>query len=195
MATALTVYMSNAVSATLSTANKLYVTSGSPSTTQTYTTIGNNITGYGEIPAQGASSGWAATSTIGNPTGKGWFLDATTLESKAIIDGNWSGAVRLNAAQGSGNPQAGTLTGDIVLRAFRYSGGTYTQIVASVLATQALTTAFTTYSMPSTPGDVMTFATGDKLYIDLWFRCTINTNFNAAQGVRLNRQSTDTGTT
>ncbi|HEX2614002.1 MAG TPA: hypothetical protein VHL10_00795 [Nitrososphaera sp.] len=192
MAVALTTYFANAASNVLATANQLYyANSGSGSTTQCYVTIGNNVTGFGELPAQGAASGWAASGSIGSPTGKGFFLSA--LKFQQIVAGNWSAAIRLNAAQGSGTPQAGTLTGDIYVRAFNYSLGVYTQIVSMVLAAQTLNTTFTTYTLPSTAASASIFTSqpASFLYIDCWFNCLTNANANALQGIRFNRLTTD----
>jgi hypothetical protein len=190
--TALTVYFANAASSTLSTADQLYTVAGVPPTTQSYTTIGNNVTGWGEIDPQGASS-WAASGSIGTPTGNGFLYDVTALEGKQIAAGNWTPTIRLNASQGSGAPQAGTLTGTITIRGYvRSSTGVYTAIFSSTLTSQTLTATFATYSLPATAASAVNFGTGDKLYHDIWFNCTGNTNANASQGIRLNRLSTDT---
>jgi hypothetical protein len=195
MTTALTVYLASAAATTITTADQLYTTSGTPTTTQSYSKIGNNVTGYGEIESQANNANtWAASGSIGSPTGKGFLLDVTTLESQQIVSGNWTPSVRLNAAQGSGAPQAGTLVGDIYMRAYKYSGGTYTLIVTCSLTAQTLNTTFTTYTLTAASGSTTNFSTGDKLYVDIWFNCTTNTNAVAAQGVRLNRLSTDTTT-
>lgn len=189
----LTFYMANAASSTLSSSDQLYTTSGSPLTNATYILIGNNVTGWGEIVAQGTSSAWAAAGSIGNPTGKGFLYDSTSLEMQQFLAGNWSPSIRLNASQYPTFTQAGTLVGDIVRRAFkRSSSGVYTQIVSSTLTAQTLTGTFATYVLPAVSTSIVTtFGAGDKLYLDQWFNCTQNANANANQGIRLNRLSTD----
>jgi hypothetical protein len=190
VSTALSTYYAFAASSTLSTANKLYTgTGGSPTTAQNLTTI-NGSTGFGEIPAQGSASAWAAGGSIGSPTGKGFFLDATTLDGQDLIAGNYSGIIRFNTQA------TGTVTADIYVRVHRYHPGTttYTQIVSMVLTAQSITNTITSYSLPSTSvGSNTSFATGDKLYIDTWLNITTNTS-SAGQQIKHNRQSTDTTT-
>ena len=194
--TALTTFLTNAASATLATANQLYSTSGSPATTNTYSRVGT-ATGYGELVSQGTTGAWAAGGSISAPTGKGFLFDVTTLEGQQFAAGNWSGTVRLNCAQnGNAAPNAGTLTADIIMRAYkRSSGGTYTNIVTITLAGQTIPSGFTSFSLPTTAGSAMTFTTGDKLYVDVWLNVTANANASAVQDVRFNRLSTDTGGT
>ncbi len=190
----LTLYMANAASATLPSANQLYAgASGSPATNATYTLIGNNVTGWGEIVAQGTSSAWAQAAFIGNPTGKGFLYDSTSLEMQQFLAGSWVPSIRLNASQVPNFAQAGILVGDITRRAFkRSSSNIYTPIVSSTLTQQTLTGAFTTYTLPAGVANAVTaFGVGDKLYLDQWFNCTQNANGSALQGIRFNRLSTD----
>ncbi len=193
--TALTGYLAAAASTTLSTANQLYTVanSGTPTNTWTYSLIGT-ATGYGEVTSQGASSAWAASGSIGTPTGKGFLYESTNLEGQTIAAGNWSALVRLNGAQnGDAASQAGTLTADIIVRAYkRSSGGTYTSIVSMTLAAQTIPAAYTTFTLPATSASSVAFSTGDKLYVDIWLNVTANSNGSAVQDVRLNRESTDT---
>lgn len=195
MSTSLTVYLSNAVSSTLANADKLYIASGSPANTQSYSKIGNNITGYGEIESRANNANtWAASGSIGSPTGKGFLWDVTTLEGQQLLSGNWTPSVRLNASQSSGTPQAGTLTGDIYVRAYKYNASVYTLIVTCSLAGQTINSTFTTYAITAASGSLTSFVTGDKLYMDIWVNCLTNANANGNQGIRLNRLSTDTTT-
>jgi mannan endo-1,4-beta-mannosidase len=196
-ATALSVYLAAASSATLSTADQLYITPEASAnlapTTWTYTLVGT-ATGYGEICAQGSATAWAGAGSIGTPTGKGFFLDPSVLNltTNQINAGNWSASVRLNCAQGGDtSAQAGSLTSDIIMRAFKYNSGTYTPIVTMTLTGAALTSAFTTFSLPASSASAVTFASGDVLYIDIWGNITANANSSAVQDIRLNRLSTD----
>jgi len=192
--TALTTFLTNTASATLATANQLYSISGNPATTNVYNRVGT-ATGYGECTAQGTTGAWAAGGTLPAPTGKGFLFDVTTLEGNQFAAANWNGTVRLNCAQnGNAAPNAGTLTADIIMRAYKRSGGgVYTSIVTITLAGQTIPSGFTSFSLPTTAGSAMTFSTGDKLYVDVWLNVTANTNANALQDVRFNRLSTDTG--
>ena len=178
------VEIANAVSSTLSTANQLYtINGGTPSSVNPLTTI-NNSTGWGEMPSQGSGAAWPSLGAIGAPTGKGFFLDSSILDSQSLFAGNWTGSTRISAQA------AGTISGTIVVRFFKYSAGVYTNIVTFTLTGQSLTTTIATQTLPSSTGVSMSFNPGDKLYMDKWFNCTANTS-GAGQQLRDNRQSTD----
>lgn len=192
MPTALTLYLANAASTTIGTANQLYHSgAGSPTTGQPITTMGTAVN-YGEVLSQGGSA-WAASGSIGTPTGKGFFLDDTTLDGQDIVSGSYSATLRLVAMQ-SGS-QAGSMTADIIVRLFRYrpSTTTYTQIVAMTLTGQTINAVLTNYSLSGSTGSNTSFIAGDKLYCDCWLNITAGSG-NAAQGVRINRLTTDTAT-
>src|SRR6266702_4736091 len=132
--TALSVYLTNAASTVLTTANKLYIASGTP-TNSTHDQVIGTATGFGELTAR-SNATWLAGGSIGSPTGKSWFLDLTTLDAQRIAAGNWSSIIKLQAQQGGG--QAGTLTADLYVRAYKYSSGVYTQIVSMLLSAQTI---------------------------------------------------------
>src|SRR5579875_347754 len=192
--TPLSVYFASAHSSTLATADGLYDTAGTPATTQTYTTISTQ-TGYVEIFSQGGTA--TAAGSIGSPSGKGFMLDSSilNLSGQSIPAGTWSAVVRLNAAQGSSNPQAGTLKGDLYVRAYKYNpaSSAYTLITTLSLPNQTISYAFTSYSLSASGVGAVSFASGETLYIDIWLDVTTNSNGgNVNQGIRLNRLSTDT---
>lgn len=190
MSTALTVYLANAASSVVGTANQLYHNgAGSPTTNQPTTTMGTSVN-YGEILSQGGTA-WAASGSIGSQTGKGFFLDDTTLDGQDLLAGSWSATVRLVAMQ-SGS-QAGSMTADIVVRVSKYSGGSYTTLITMTLTGQTINATLANYSLSGSTGSATSFASGDKLYIDCWLKITAGSG-NAAQGVRINRLSTDTTT-
>lgn len=191
MTTALTTYLANAASATIGTANQLYHNgAGSPTTAQPTSTFGTQ-TQYIEVYSQGGS-GLTGAGSIGAPSGHGFFLDDTTLDGQDLIAGSWSATVRLVAMQ-SGS-QAGSMTADIIVRAYRYrpSTTTYTPIISMSLTAQTINATLTNYSL-SGSGSTTSFASGDKLYCDVWINVTAGSG-SAAQGVRINRLSTDTTT-
>jgi hypothetical protein len=194
--TAFSVYLTGTAATTITTANLLYAPSsaGSPTTTWKYSRV-STATGYGEITSQGTTGAWAAAGSLPVPTGKGFLYDVTSLEGQQIVAGNWSAAVRLNCAQsGDTNPQLGTLSADIIVRAFKVNGSTYTPIVSMTLGTQTIAAGYATFTLPSTPASAMSFASGDKLYLDIFLNVTANANASSVQDVRLNRESTDTST-
>lgn len=192
--TPLSVYLASTAASTIGTANLLYITanSGTPGNTWKYSRVGT-AKGYGELTSQGTTSAWAAATSLPNPTGKGFLLDNTSLEGQTIQAGNWAGVVRMHCAQnGDTNPNAGSLTADIIARAFKYNGGTYTPITTITLGAQHLSSTATSFTLPNTNTSAVSFGTGDKLYIDYWLNVTANTNGSSVQDVRLNRESTDT---
>lgn len=192
-ATPLTVYLSRAQSATLTTANQLYQMAGSPTTGSQNALVGT-ATGFGELQARSQGT-WAAFASIAAcaPTGHGWFLDhsVSPLDGQQIVAGLWSAVVNLAAFQ-SGT-QVGSLFIDIYVRAWRYrpSTTTYTNIVTMELAGITIT-ASQDYTLPSTAADAMPFLAGDLLYIDAWANVRTNTNNSSLQAIRLLKQSSDT---
>jgi hypothetical protein len=191
MTTALTVYLANAASATIGTANQLYHSgAGSPTTAQPTTTMAA-ATGFGEILAQGGTA-WAASGSLPAPSGKGFFLDDTTLDGNDLIAGNWSATVRYVAMQSGA--QAGSMTADIYVAVYRYrpSTTTYTEIVVMSLASQTINSNLANYSLSGIAA-AMGFASGDKLYVAHYLNITAGSG-NVNQGVRINRESTDTTT-
>src|SRR5579859_1770382 len=160
MSTALTLYQTNTIASTISTAATLLenVTTGA-STTNKNSTVGSGVTGWGQVYGLGTTNAWAAGGSIGSPDGNGYIDDATTLVGFHFDTGTWTATVRLNVG-------AGTAVVDIHVRAYqRSSGGTYTLIADMSLTGQTLTTTATNFS-PSASGVAAsnTFVTGDKIY-------------------------------
>jgi len=189
--TPLVLYLSKAASATLSTANQLYITAGTPATSTEDNTVGTAL-GFGELHANGGLGTWGAYSSIQPPTGHGWFLDVTTLDAQTLGAGLWYGTLKLAAFQGGA--QGGTLGADLWVRAFRYrpSTTTYTNIVTMILGGITISVP-ADFTLPATNAGQMPFLAGDKLYIDVWPKVTSNSNGGATnQIIRLSKLSTDT---
>jgi hypothetical protein len=188
--TALTVYYANAASSVVGTANQLYHNgAGSPSTAQPTSTFGTQ-TQYIEIYSQGGS-GLTGAGSIGSPSGHGFFLDDSTLDGQDVSVGSWSATVRFVAMQLGA--QAGSMTADIIVRAYRYRSGTYTQIISMTLAAQTINSNLANYSLSGSSSSPIGFVSGDHLYTDVWVNITAGSG-NANQGIRINRESTDTST-
>lgn len=165
--TALSLYQSNDDATTITTAKKLYSSSGSSSQTSHSTKVGTS-TGYGLLVPQGdSSSAWSAAGSMPAANGKGLLFDATTLEGQTIAAGNWQTVIR-------GNVNTGSIVADIIVRYYKYSGGTYTSIGQTVLTAQTIGTTATDYTTVAASLSAMSFATGDKLYIDVGFNITTN---------------------
>ena len=181
--TPLAVYLSGQAASTMSSANQMYTTSGTPSTTYKSSTVGT-AKNYGEVTSQGTTAAWPALSSMPAPTGHGWLLDNTSLEGQTIASGNWSGTVALNLTSGN-------VTANINVRLWKYSGGSYTQIGTMTLTGKTIDGTYRTYSLPSTSLASMDFATGDKLYVDVWLDITAN-YASSGVGIKINKLSTDT---
>jgi hypothetical protein len=165
--TAFTAYLTNAASTTLTTAEQLYSTSGTPTTATSATTKIGTATGYGELYSQGNASAWGAGGSAPAPSGHGFLWDVTTLEAQTMASGNWSATLNLIKNAGA------NAVADIHVRAYkRSSGGVYTSIVDMVLTAQTIDTFGEPYSLPSTSGSSTAFTTGDKLYIDFILNIT-----------------------
>lgn len=172
---ALTLFTSNTHSTTLSTANELLLTAA-PSGSSTFfgsaVDEGDTRLGWGELEAQFHSAGWPQFGSIPSPTGKGFLWDATTLVGTNIAAGTWTPTVVLEFVA-----TAEGITGSIHVRAFkRSSAGVYTQIVncaASVTLTFGNLTVVNSGWTGNT-GSSVSFATGDKLYVDYMFDITAN---------------------
>lgn len=189
MTTALTVYFSNEASGTLSTANKLYSASGTPTDANNATKLGT-ATGWGEIYSQGTTNAWGAGASEPAPAGVGFLWDVTTLEGNDLIAGAYTASVRLNMV-GAG---AVNITSDIHARLYkRSSGGAYTLIGTCALTGQTIKTTKTVFSLPLTTSANTSFATGDKLAVSITCNVTHNTGPSTAS-IQLNDLSTDTVT-
>src|SRR5260221_7396367 len=161
--TALTLYLSSAASATLSTANKLYSILGTPTGTSNNTQLGT-LTGWGEIWAQGTTNVWPAGGSSPAPSGHGFLFDVTTLEGNDLLAGAYSGSLQFSTT-GVG---AVTITADLHCAVYkRSSGGVYTLIGDMVLSAQSVSTTAANFSFSMTTGSNTSFVTGDKLYIHL----------------------------
>jgi hypothetical protein len=186
MTTALTAYLTSTASAsTLTTANVLYSTSGSPATTNKNSLI-NKVTGWGEVWSQGNSSVWAGAGSEPAPSGHGWILDSTVLEGQQFAAANWSGTitVKMNSA----------ITASVTfhLRAYkRSSSGVYTNIVDIAASSASLSSSNTTVTFSATAGSAMSFSTGDKLYIDVVGNITV-APFSSGFSIEIIDLSTDT---
>ncbi len=192
--TALTVGFASAASTTVSTADQLYVVAGvsTPGFPFVFNFSGG-ATGYGQLWAQGNAGGWLAAGSIGSQDGHGFLLENSVLnlEGQTLAAGNWTPTIRLTSMTSSSAP-GGTITADIIVRiSKRSSGGTYTTIATSTLTGASLTSTATSFNLPAASGAATAFATGDKLYIDVWLNITAST-VGASGGVRLNRESNDT---
>jgi len=169
MPTALTVYPTGTASAsTLTTADTL--ATAAPATETSHTTKTGKLLAWGELGSQGITTAWPAATSEPAPSGKGFILDATTLEGQQILAGTWTPSVHLSSS-------SGTVTADVHFRAYqRTSAGVYTNIVDLVKTAAAITATAATYTPTAGSGAQTAFATGDKLYLDVVLHITANTS-------------------
>lgn len=197
MATSLNVYGTNIAATTLSTAGLLVSTTGATGNGQSTSKVGTS-TGYGEIFALGTANAWAAGGAIGSPSGNGWLFDNTSLEAQQIAAGTWTPLIRAKVS-------VGTATADMYVRAYKLASDlvTYTLIGTCSLLAQSLTATIASYNFAGNSLSSMSFGTGDKLYIDVWFNITVNgtglstatiafTNANSATQGRASNAEIDT---
>jgi hypothetical protein len=160
--TALTLHGTATASTTLTTADQFSTTSGSG--TAQVTNAPASGSNYMELLSQGGTG--TLYSSLPSPTGKGWLLDSTLLEGQVLTAGSWSASVQLaDTAMPTGVSAAAAA---IVIRFYkRSSSGTYTSVGSLTLSNPTIYPTQTTYSLSGSLSS-MTFATGDKLYGDLF---------------------------
>src|SRR6266568_243284 len=136
MTTALNLYGTNQVSATLAAADQLVTGTGGASTNKN-TTIGNTAVspnGWYQVLSQGgtASFGSAIGGTPTDSTFKGYLLDSSILDSQQILGGNWTPTFK-HRLTGTGGV---SVVVDMNVRVWkRSSGGVYTQIGSTFILT------------------------------------------------------------
>lgn len=197
MTTALSVFGTNAASSTLTTAGLLVSVTGASGNGQSTSKCGTS-TGYSEVYGLGTTLAWAAAGSIGSPSGNGWLFDTTSLEGQQIIAGTWTPLIRAKIS-------VGTATADMYVRAYKLASDltTYTLIGTCSLLAQSLGTTIANYNFAGNSLSSMTFGTGDKLYVDVWFNLTVNgsgsstatiafTNANSATQGRASNAEVDT---
>lgn len=163
MTTALNLYGTNAASTTMPNAGLLVSVTGASGNGQSTTKIGTT-TQYVEIFANGTTALQTGVVSIGSPTGHGWLFDTTSLEGQQIIAGTWTPLIRAKVSDG-------TINADMYVRAYKLAADliTYTAIGTCSKLAQGLTTTIQNYNFAGNSLSAMTFGTGDKLYIDVWF--------------------------
>lgn len=160
----LTLYMTDTASSTLSTANELSATAGG-SDTDTVT----SVTGGGSSTSL-YSQGGTAASRNSSPlpaTGKGFLFDSTAYEGLTIPAQQISLKISA-AAEFGGTPSLSTTVSGVVYK--RSSAGVYTLIANCQSVTTQLTTSKVTFTVTGTATQT-TFATGDKLYVEVGLQC------------------------
>ena len=176
MTTALTVFGNHAASS-LATANTLFPTSAGAASASVNTLIGTS-SGWGEIYSQGNAGAWPALGAMGLPSGHGWLFDVTTLELQQIIAGNWTPAIRTGVT-------AGTATADMWVNAYKRSSSSIYRLIGSMsLAAQAFSVTLTNYFFVATALAAMSFASGDKLYLDHWLNITVADGSSASYKIQ-----------
>lgn len=171
MATALTVYLTETASTTVSTADTLLENASTGATlSNKNTNLTSGTTGWIEIWSQGDASAQTGAGSEPSPSGHGWCDDNTTLVGNSFVSGTWTFTLGFECTT------TGTFTTDVHFRAYqRSSGGTYTLICEATQTSQTLvSTSYTVLNTSVSASSSNTFASGDKLYIDVLFNIATN---------------------
>ncbi len=167
--TALTLYVGDTATTSISTAASLVTTSGGTATTHASACTGS--TGYGEIVFLSTTSAWGAAGSAPAPDGQGALWDVTTLEGQTLTGGTFTFKYVL-ATVGTSSSVAAS----IIARLYKWkSGPTYTSIGSVTLTGQTINTTLTSFTLSGSFSS-MAFSTGEKLYHDLILDLTSNTS-------------------
>lgn len=120
--------------------------------------IGGGSGNYAELWSQGGNT-TAVASIPATPTGRGWLWPVPG--AGTFGTDNWSAAFAYADTQSGVN---GTLT----VRAFKYSGGSYTAIATLASSTFNIPSGRTVPALTPAAGTQTTVAAGDYIYIDAW---------------------------
>lgn len=165
MSTALTLYGTAAVSSVLSSAARLTTQVGGTETSVIVTGPSSGD-GFVELQALGGSAP-LYNSLPSTPTGKGWLLDQSLLDGGTIIAGSWQVNLALALVQWTGWVQA------IIIRIWkRATNGSFTLLGTLSLSNQTIPQTRTVFTFPPVSFPSVSFATGEKLYLDAWIQAT-----------------------
>lgn len=185
MTTALTAYLTSTNDATSLSSTARTLAATAPSTGSTLTTKVAKTTQWVQLFSRGTTTSQTGVASIGSPTGNGWILDDTSLETNQFPAGNYTPSIKVNASS--------ALTCTVQVRVYKFHSGTYTLIASATSSSIALTSVLTALVFP-TPGSgsLTTFNTGDKLYVDVWANISVaSTSTTATIGIEENAGATD----
>jgi hypothetical protein len=175
--TALNVYGTNTPSTTLSSAGLLVSVTGASGNGQNTTKVGTT-TQYVEIFGNGTTAAQTGVGSIPAATGNGWLFDTTLLEGQQIVAGTYTPLIRAKVS-------GGTASVDMYVRFSKLAADliTYTTIGTCSLTGQSLTTAIANYNFAGNSLSAVTFGTGDKLYVDVWFNIISRTGASSTDTI------------
>lgn len=168
--TALTLYPLDDPSTTLANAHQFGTGTGGTQTASTGSVRPGAANRYMELRGN-TYVDTATTSYPANASGYGWLFDVTTLEGKSIPAGDW--VFTLSACE-SADVTTDWTGGPAIQIWKRSSAGVYTLMGQALSSdTGALTVSYVAHSVTCTVADDTVFDTGDKLYIELYWRSTV----------------------
>ena len=155
---------SNQASGVVTTADlmSLNATGGTEATTTTTSPSDVSTTKWMEVLSQGGTGTDSASAPA--PTSLGW-ISGTQLEGQTIPAGNWSASI------GISDNNAPTMDLEIVFSK-RASGGTFTTIGTITTTGQSIASTRTSVSFSATSMSAMSFATSDKLAVNVFSKST-----------------------
>lgn len=184
-------YGTNVAGTTLTASDQLVTTGGGSSTVYTTGNQTFNFTGWMELTPTGGTAN--VHGAIGTPDGHGWFLDDKSYENVVIpASSNWYAWLTLHCD----TAQAGTIT----FRAYRmhWDAPTITatypqQIFSYTTPTINFVAGDNIVNIPMQSSASVSFAagagaSGDKIYVDVWYNqtgggnATSTTSFKVASG-------------
>jgi hypothetical protein len=165
--TALTLYATTALDSTLTNAAVLVTVTGAGAASTTHSAIGTN-SGWGSL-GFGNNPTWPSNASPGPANGFGAIWNVATLEGMTFGAGTWTLKTNVTCSAASSSE-----TGVLELMLYQYNGGTYTSIGTATIASATYTPTPTSVAVSGSFGAV-TFATGDRLYYELWFHSTAHT--------------------
>ncbi len=153
----LVLYGSSVADATLTNACDMALnTTGGTETSKTTTSSGSG--NYAEVLSHGGSV--SDNASLPAPTGHGWVYSPG---AGSFANATWSASIAFG--------DAAYANSTLVVRFYKYSGGSYTSI-GSIVGPSLTSNSRTVYSFTATTMPATTFIAGDLLYVDLFLNDT-----------------------
>jgi hypothetical protein len=153
------VYLAATSAGTLSTAHQLVKTA--PATPASHVNVTGRATGWFELRSNGATQAARPASSAPAPSGGGYLLSDASLDARTVNAGLWAPTITL---RGKGAPKVIP-----VVRVFKRSsdGLRYSLIATTAAPVLRLGTSKVTVTPPAVEAPSVTFAPGDRLYMDM----------------------------
>ena len=157
---ALTLYPNTVASTTLGTAKQLGSATGGTQTNGSATRPASTTL----VEDLRGTTGTALSAIPGSPGAAGYLFESTVIEGNTIPAGNWVATVQFKHT-------TATWTGHLAMQVWlRSSGGSYTLLASDDSAANvSTTTSYVARSCTAVQSSPQAFATGDKIYVELYY--------------------------